>query len=98
MLEYETFAPAAPWFSDSTNTLLLVPGGYGSIGPYTRSPAIYKCPADKSWIRIGGQKHPKVRGVFLNEEINRRGGGGEGWDFTFWEKTEIVNPSPSQTF
>jgi prepilin-type N-terminal cleavage/methylation domain-containing protein/prepilin-type processing-associated H-X9-DG protein len=98
MLEYETFAPAAPWFSDSTNTLLLVPGGYGSIGPYTRSPAIYKCPADKSWIRIGGQAHPRVRSVSMNEYMNGRGEGDDDWYYTFRKSTDIVNPSPSQAF
>ena len=36
-ISYETYAAAAPFFSDSTNTSLLVPGGYGSIGAYTKA-------------------------------------------------------------
>src|SRR2546428_6707213 len=36
-LSYETRLDEARWFSDSTNTLLLVPGKYGSIGEYTKN-------------------------------------------------------------
>jgi prepilin-type N-terminal cleavage/methylation domain-containing protein len=68
-LAYETMAVAAPRYSDSTNTLLLVPGGYGSIGAYTKTPAIFKCPADKSWIRIGGQKTGQSR-LFVNFRLD----------------------------
>ena len=77
-----------------------MPGGYGSIGPYTKCPAIYKCPADKSWIEIGGQRHPRVRSVSMNCYMN--GGAGVlaysyGW-YVYQKMAEIVNPSPSQAF
>ena len=97
-LTYETLVGAAPWFSDSTNTLLLVPGGFGSIGPYTKTPAIYKCPADKSWIRIGGQPHPRVRSVSMNCYMNYSVYGYGGSDYVFRKMADIVTPGPSQTF
>jgi len=101
-LTYEIYAYDALAFSDSTNALLLVPGGYGSIGPYTKSPAIYKCPADKSWIRMGGQTHPRVRSVSMNEYMNERSGGADGYyaggDYIFRKMTDIVTPGPSQAF
>ena len=97
-LAYETMAGAAPWFSDSTNTLLLVPGGYGSIGPYTKTPAIYKCPADKSWIRIGGQTHPRVRSVSMNCWMNGCEDCDDGWYYVFRKMTDIVTLGPSQAF
>ncbi len=63
--------------SDNTNVLLLLGKGVnieghstesmgGSLGPYTRSPAVYKCPADKSYVLIGGQEHPRVRSYEMN--------------------------------
>jgi prepilin-type N-terminal cleavage/methylation domain-containing protein/prepilin-type processing-associated H-X9-DG protein len=98
LMTYETLAAAAPWFSDSTNTLLLVPGGYGGIGVYTKSPAIYKCPADKSWIQIGGQAHPRVRSVSMNCYMNGGGFGDDYWWYVFRKTTDIVTPGPSQAF
>ena len=95
-LTYETLPYDPAYFPQSTNTLLLVPGGYGSIGPYTKSPAIYKCPADKSWIEIDGQRHPRVRSVSMNCYMN--GGEGGVWCYVFQKMTDIVNPSPSQAF
>src|SRR5690348_13011228 len=35
-MSYETSAIDKPWYADSTNTSKLVPGGYGSIGAYTK--------------------------------------------------------------
>jgi prepilin-type processing-associated H-X9-DG protein len=99
-LTYETLGYVPTIFPDSTNTLLLVPGGYGSIGPYSKSPAIYKCPSDKSWIEIGGQRHPRVRSVSMNCYMS----GGWGieaygyWWYVFQKMTDIVTPSPSQAF
>src|SRR5947209_20180914 len=60
-MNYETRTEARLWFSDSTNTLLLVPGKFGSIGEYTKSPGIYKCPSDKSWILLEGNRYQRVR-------------------------------------
>jgi len=98
LMTYETLAPAAPWFSESTNTVLLVPGGYGSIGHYTKNPGIYKCPADKSWIQISGQRHPRARSVSMNCYMSG-GGFGDGYFWYVFRKTaDIVTPSPSQAF
>jgi len=99
-MTYETFQFLP--FEDCANALLLVPGGFGSIGPYTKTPAIYKCPADKSWIRIGGQAHPRVRSVSMNEWMD----GNEFDDgmryvsayYVFRKMTDIVTPGPSQAF
>jgi prepilin-type N-terminal cleavage/methylation domain-containing protein/prepilin-type processing-associated H-X9-DG protein len=97
-MTYETFPFDAPRFSDSTNLSLLVPGGFGSIGNYTKSPAIYKCPADKSWIQIAGQKHPRVRSVSVNDSMNSSLNGDDGSWYIFRKTSAIVNPSPSQAF
>jgi prepilin-type processing-associated H-X9-DG protein len=55
--------------TDNTNTALLVnhqkwPFG-AFLGPYLRSPAAFRCPADESLTRIGNLQH-RVRSVSLN--------------------------------
>lgn len=97
-MTYETASYDAPWYSDSTNTLKLVPGGYGSIGNYTKSPGIYWCPADKSWIQIGGQRHPRVRSVSMNEYMNSLAAGDDAYWYVFRKLSHIVDPSPSKAF
>ena len=57
---------------DSTNTLLMVPGLYGSIGPYTKDARIYRCPSDESKVTINGQQHPRVRSVTMNWWVGNR--------------------------
>jgi len=49
----------------NTNTTNLLKG-YGSIGPYSKSAEIYKCPSDRSFLLFKGQKFPHVRSVSLN--------------------------------
>ena len=53
--------------SDNTNTARLVGSdisGFGSLGPYTKSPGVYHCPADKS---VGvGQADLRVRSYSMN--------------------------------
>ncbi len=97
-ISYETYAAAAPFFSDSTNTSLLVPGGYGSIGAYTKAPALYKCPADKSWIEIGGQRHPRVRSVSMNVFMDGSPRQPSFHWYYFHKTSDILNPAPSQAF
>jgi len=97
-LTYETFPFDAPRFSESTNLGLLVPGGFGSVGAYTKSPAIYKCPADKSWIQIAGQRHSRVRSVAVNDSMNSSVNGDEGSWHVFRKTSAIVSPGPSQAF
>src|SRR2546425_1519475 len=96
IMTYETTRPGFADFSDSTNTLKLVPGGYGSIGQYTRSPGIYKCPADKSWTLIGGQRHARVRSVSMNAFM-----GGPEWYrdvYSISKTSDLIDPGPANTF
>jgi len=100
IMSYETLRDTQPGFadfSDSTNTLKLVPGGYGSIGQYTKSPGIYKCPADKSWTLIGGQRHARVRSVSMNAFM-----GEPEWyriAYCFSKTSDLSDdPGPANTF
>jgi prepilin-type N-terminal cleavage/methylation domain-containing protein/prepilin-type processing-associated H-X9-DG protein len=56
--------------TDNTNVQMLINhdlfpfGAY--LGPYVKNPAAYKCPADKSVVRLGGQSLPRVRSLSMN--------------------------------
>ncbi len=53
-----------------TNLGYLVNPQYAAFGDYLRSPAIYKCPADKSTVTLGGASYPKARSYALNGFLN----------------------------
>lgn len=86
---------------DNTNVLLLVPGGYGSIGGYTRTPAVYKCPSDKSWVEINGVRHARVRSYSLNCYLGPTKSNqvtGPGNPLAYLKMSDILQPPPSETF
>jgi len=56
---------------DNTNTSLLVDPAYARLGEYSRSPQIYKCPADKSTALVNGKQHRRVRSVSMNVHVGR---------------------------
>jgi prepilin-type N-terminal cleavage/methylation domain-containing protein/prepilin-type processing-associated H-X9-DG protein len=51
---------------DNTNTVLIE---QSRLGSYSSSVAIYKCPADRSSVRIEGRTHPRVRSVAMNSYV-----------------------------
>jgi prepilin-type N-terminal cleavage/methylation domain-containing protein len=66
--ENDIFQPKSR-YGESTNVLLLVPGNFGSIGPYVGASGAYRCPADSSWIEINGARHSRVRSYSMNEKL-----------------------------
>jgi prepilin-type N-terminal cleavage/methylation domain-containing protein len=87
--EYGTSALDPAWVAGnmasstgSTNADLLVNPAYapfGSLGPYTRNPGVYRCPADKT---TGGGGEPRVRSYSCNSWVGKNlvatGGGSFG--------------------
>jgi prepilin-type N-terminal cleavage/methylation domain-containing protein/prepilin-type processing-associated H-X9-DG protein len=59
--------------TDNTNILLLINHDvypYAAyLGPYVKNFAAFKCPADKSAVRIGAQTLPRVRSVSMNNFV-----------------------------
>ena len=51
--------------SDNTNTLYLTDREYSQVGPYLRSAALFRCPADRSSVRINGRDHARVRSISM---------------------------------
>ena len=85
---------------DNTNTWLMLNNPYGSIGSYTRTAAIYKCPSDKSYVEISGTRHGRTRSYSVNAFL----GTDENYvsaDPTYAAAnrlSEIMNPPPSKVF
>ena len=85
---------------DATNVNLLK-APKGMLWNYNQSLGIYKCPADRSAVKIGGKLHPRVRSISMNGSMN-----GDSWyteeikktHYTWRKSTEIKQPSPTQAF
>lgn len=118
--DYSDWIAASRWWvggildyspdSDNTNTALLMDRNQSILAPYTASPGIYKCPADKSYVLISGKKYDRVRSLSMNSwmtgnpalpgvqgsnESNR----GDGKTYNEFHKTgNISQPSPSKAW
>jgi prepilin-type N-terminal cleavage/methylation domain-containing protein len=80
---------------DNTNTALLMTS---VLGPYTKAPAIYRCPADRSRVRIRGTEYNRVRSVSMNSYVV--GAGHEGFNkagyYAYKKTSDFIAPPPSQ--
>ncbi|MGE4181799.1 MAG: type II secretion system protein [Limisphaerales bacterium] len=56
----------------NTNIHGLTDPNYAKLAPYTQSPGIYKCPADRSYVTIAGRRHSRVRSLSLSQAMNSR--------------------------
>lgn len=79
------------------------------LWPYCGSAAeIWRCPADKSTVKVGGETKPRVRSMSMNNWVGGngdspgngyKGGWGTGADWRLYRKTtDMVDPGPTQTF
>ena len=90
--------------TDNTNILFLIKEQYAKLGPYTKSPKIYRCPADKS-CSLGRRGPERVRSISMSQAIgpdNRnstnppRGQWLPHPPFRVYAKeSETINPPPS---
>ena len=71
VMSYETDLenPGVWSHADSTNTALLLDPRRSQLGPFIKSYPVFKCPADKSWILLGGQRYQRVRSYAMNYQI-----------------------------
>jgi prepilin-type N-terminal cleavage/methylation domain-containing protein/prepilin-type processing-associated H-X9-DG protein len=56
----------------NTNLAGLTDPNYAKLAPYTQSPGVYKCPADRSYVTIKGRRHARVRSLSLSQAMNSR--------------------------
>ena len=77
--------------------------------PYCgHSVAIWKCPADTSFVMVNGEQKPRVRSMSMNVYLGGWGGTYGNWDLVMgpvWssfkiyrKQSELINPGPSSIF
>lgn len=87
----DTWIQGNAWTDTNTSNIQL-----GLLYPYNRSPAIYKCPADRSTVRDQG-KIPRVRSVSMNSYMHDTLG--RSGARVCWQKfSQIRTPPPSSAF
>ncbi len=87
--------------TDGTNTDLLVGASYvafGSIGQFAINPKLYKCPLDKSTVKIGAESYSRVRTVAMNLYMNGTGIWNDTNFMTYSRVDEISKPSDTWVF
>jgi prepilin-type N-terminal cleavage/methylation domain-containing protein/prepilin-type processing-associated H-X9-DG protein len=67
-----------------TNQAYLLDPQYATFADYLKNPAVYKCPADKSRITLGGQDHRRIRDYSLNQYF--------GWSYPSLESDPTLDP------
>jgi len=85
-----------PGNSDNTNTVLLM---QSRLGPYTKAPGIYRCPADRSTVRIRGLEYKRVRSVAMNSYVlgaGRDEGFNQAGYYIYKKQSDFLAPPPSQ--
>jgi len=76
----------SPTTKDNTNILDLLDPKRSRFAPYLPSAEVYKCPADFSYVKIGGVRHSRVRSMGMSQAM----GGPGGWlpgDYNEGQKT-----------
>ncbi len=76
------------------------------VAPYLKSAAIFKCPADKSYVTRGSTLFPRVRSCSMNEYVgdptNERGEVSRLSDpfyaYHFYKPDDFLKPGPSETY
>ena len=99
-MSYETRPGSALYWADSTNSNLLTDDAPGRIAPYARNAGSYKCPSDRSWIELSGQRWPRVRSYAMNEwmgNYEQKANPNQPM-FYFTRLTDIQKPSPSMAW
>ncbi len=89
-----------PTPQDATNINLLKPPK-GKLWPYNQSLGIYRCPADKSTVKISGKVYPRTRSISMNGNMN-----GDSWYtaliknkwWTYRKLSEVINPAKAFVF
>ena len=71
---------------------------FGSLGQYVQDPRLYRCPADKSRVRIDGQVFDRTRSTSMNAYMNGLGQWQSSNFVTFRKTGDIPRPSDFWVF
>ena len=92
---------------DNTDKGLLIDPDRGALlGKYLQNAEVFKCPADKSVVRVGKNTVPRVRSISMSQSFGRnpnQGGGAGQWlpysTFrTYMKEADMGIPGASQLF
>lgn len=85
--------------SDNTNIQDLLDPERAMFAPYLPSAKVYKCPADKSFVTIQGQRHSRVRSMGMSQAMGGPGSWLPGTEYrVFIKGSDLNNPGPSQLY
>jgi prepilin-type processing-associated H-X9-DG protein len=88
--------PIAANITDNTNTALLVDVKWATLGPYTRSPGVYRCAASRVTCLEGNVRYPLCRNVSMSVAMGTPDGAFDGK--SFHKLSDITRISPSLAF
>ena len=90
---------------DNTNKAALRDPSRSKFASYLQNVEVYKCPADHSTVKIGGQTYPRVRSMGMSQAyagpgdwLDPAGFGRNGTSKkyrVYFKRSDIVNPAPS---
>ena len=92
---------------DNVDTSLLLDPKRGALlGKYLQNAEVFKCPADKSTVRVGRETLPRIRSISMSQSfgLNPRQGGGAGqWSpyssfRTYAKEADMGIPGASNLF
>ncbi len=93
---------------DNTNTAMLQDPKVSKFATYLQAVQVYKCPADRSGVKIGGRFYPRVRSMSMSQALAGPGDwldpGGFGANVTykkyrtFFKTGEMVDPAPAKLY
>lgn len=72
-MTYETALAEAAAFPTVANRTMLESAALGSVGPYNKNASIYRCPSDRSYIELSGQRLDRVRSYAANNYLGVHG-------------------------
>jgi len=88
--------PITPNITDNTNTALFLEAQWATLGPYTKSPGVYRCAASRVTCLEGGFRYPLCRNVSMSVAMGTPDGAFDGK--SFHKTSQITRISPSQAF
>jgi prepilin-type N-terminal cleavage/methylation domain-containing protein/prepilin-type processing-associated H-X9-DG protein len=71
---------------------------YGHLGPYLKNPAVFRCPADQSQVRIFGRLHNRVRSISMSNWMGGNVYCSQDQFRLFRKIDEITRPAPAKAF
>ena len=88
--------PITANIKDNTNTTLFLDPAFATLGPYTKSPGVYRCAASRVTCVEGSDRYPLCRNVSMSVAMGAPNGAFDGT--SFHKLGNITRISPSMTF